>query len=29
LPSITDNPNARKNAPGSDHAPVVAILDVG
>ncbi len=24
LPSITEDPNARKNAPSSDHAPVVA-----
>ena len=29
LPSITENPTARRNAAGSDHAPVVAILDIG
>lgn len=23
-PSVTDNPNSRRNEPGSDHRPVVA-----
>lgn len=27
-PSITDNPNARKDDPGSDHRPVVATFDL-
>jgi endonuclease/exonuclease/phosphatase family metal-dependent hydrolase len=26
LPSVTEDPNARRNAPSSDHAPVVATL---
>jgi len=29
LPSITENPTPRRNAAGSDHAPVVATLDIG
>jgi predicted extracellular nuclease len=29
LPSITENPTSRRNAAGSDHAPVVVNLDVG
>ena len=29
LPSITENPTSRRNAAGSDHAPVVATLDIG
>ena len=29
LPSITDNPTPRRNAAGSDHAPVVVTLDLG
>jgi Endonuclease/Exonuclease/phosphatase family len=28
LPSMGDDPNARRNEPGSDHAAVVAIFDV-
>ncbi len=28
VPSIGDNPRARRDAPGSDHAPVLAALDL-
>jgi hypothetical protein len=28
LPSIEDNPNARRGTPGSDHAAVIATFDV-
>jgi predicted extracellular nuclease len=28
-PSITDNPTARRDAPGSDHRPVLAVLELG
>ena len=29
LPSVTENPTERRDAPGSDHAPVVATFDLG
>jgi predicted extracellular nuclease len=28
LPSISDDPNARRGAPGSDHAPITAVFEV-
>jgi hypothetical protein len=28
LPSMADNPNARRNDPGSDHAAVVATFEI-
>ena len=28
LPSVTDNPNERRDAPGSDHRPVMITLDL-
>jgi hypothetical protein len=28
LPNMEDNPNARRNEPGSDHAAVVATFEV-
>jgi len=28
VPSITDDPNLRRDKPGSDHRPVLAIVDL-